>query len=97
MPTNEAGLSGGPDQGDGGRTTASDMPGGEQNMGVGRGGRDVADQTGGGRAGLVEDEATRGRQPGAGSRDMADGGHFGRAGDPAEGRTDPATTGQGLR
>ncbi len=35
MSTNEAGLSGGHDQGDGGRTTASDMPGGEQNAGVG--------------------------------------------------------------
>lgn len=34
MPTNEAGLSGGEDQGDGGRTTASDMPGGEKNAGV---------------------------------------------------------------
>ena len=37
MPTNEAGLSGGQDQGDGGRTTASDTPGGEQNQGVGGG------------------------------------------------------------
>ena len=37
MPTNEAGLSGGKDQGDGGRTTASDMPGGEQNTGVSQG------------------------------------------------------------
>ena len=36
MPTNEAGLSGGKDQGDGGRTTASDTPGGEQNSGVGQ-------------------------------------------------------------
>ena len=36
MPTNEAGLSGGRDQGDGGRTTASDTPGGERNAGVGR-------------------------------------------------------------
>ncbi len=35
MPTNEAGLSGGHDLGDGGNTPASDMPGGEQNMGVG--------------------------------------------------------------
>jgi hypothetical protein len=34
MPTNEAGLSGGHDQGDGGNTPASDMPGGEQNMGL---------------------------------------------------------------
>ena len=34
MPTNEAGLSGGKDQGDGGRTTASDTPGGERNTGV---------------------------------------------------------------
>jgi hypothetical protein len=34
MPTNEAGLSGGQDQGDGGRTTASDTPGGEKNAGV---------------------------------------------------------------
>ena len=39
MPTNEAGLSGGKDQGDGGRTTASDMPGGEKNMGVSQEGR----------------------------------------------------------
>ena len=36
MPTNEAGLSGGQDQGDGGRTTASDTPGGERNAGVGQ-------------------------------------------------------------
>ena len=36
MPTNEAGLSGGQNQGDGGRTTASDTPGGEKNAGVGR-------------------------------------------------------------
>ena len=36
MPTNEAGLSGGKDQGDGGRTTASDMPGGERNSGIGQ-------------------------------------------------------------
>ena len=36
MPTNEAGLSGGKDQGDGGRTTASDTPGGERNAGVGQ-------------------------------------------------------------
>lgn len=36
MPTNEAGLSGGKDLGDGGKTPASDMPGGEQNMGVGQ-------------------------------------------------------------
>lgn len=36
MPTNEAGLSGGQDQGDGGRTTASDTPGGEQNAGIGQ-------------------------------------------------------------
>ena len=36
MPTNEAGLSGGKDQGDGGRTTASDTPGGEQNSGAGQ-------------------------------------------------------------
>ncbi len=39
MPTNEAGLSGGQDQGDGGRTTASDMPGGERNAGVSQGGQ----------------------------------------------------------
>ena len=31
MPTNEAGLSEGHDMGDGGGTTASDMPGGEEN------------------------------------------------------------------
>ncbi len=36
MPTNEAGLSEGHDQGHGGNTPASDMPGGEKNMGVGR-------------------------------------------------------------
>ena len=34
MPTNEAGLSGGQDQGAGGRTTASDTPGGERNDGA---------------------------------------------------------------
>jgi hypothetical protein len=34
MPTNEAGLSGGHDQGHGGNTPGSDMPGGEQSMGV---------------------------------------------------------------
>ena len=78
MPTNEAGLPGGPDQGDG-----------ERNAGI-------ADQMGGGRAGLVPDEATRGQQPGAQSdSDMTDGGHLGRGGDPAEGRSDPAATGRG--
>ena len=34
MPTNEAGLSGGQDQGAGGRTPASDTPGGERNDGA---------------------------------------------------------------
>ncbi len=38
MATNEAGLSGGKDQGDGGRIKASDMPGGEQNAGPDQGG-----------------------------------------------------------
>ena len=66
MPTNEAGLSGGKDQGDGGRTTASDTPGGERNTGVGSSGRTESG-----------------------------GGHLGAAGDPAEGKTDPAATGQG--
>jgi hypothetical protein len=86
MPTNEAGLSGGRDQGDGGRSPASDMPGGERNAGV-------ADQTGGGRAGVVPEEATRGQQSGGTSRDtdLTDVGHLGRGGDPAEGRDDPAT------
>jgi hypothetical protein len=73
MPTNEAGLSGGQDQGDGGRATASDMPGGEKNTGVsGQGGHKQGQQ-----------------------QDLADGGHLGAAGDPAEGKSDPAATGQG--
>jgi hypothetical protein len=38
MATNEAGLSGGKDQGDGGSIKASDMPGGEQNAGPNEGG-----------------------------------------------------------
>jgi hypothetical protein len=37
MPTNEAGLSEGQDMGDGGRTEASDMPGGERNDGPSEG------------------------------------------------------------
>jgi hypothetical protein len=74
MPTDEAGLSGGQDQGDGGRTTASDTPGGEQNKGVG------------------QDRPTTGQ----GSTDVNPAaGHLGAAGDPAEGKTDPAATGQG--
>jgi hypothetical protein len=44
MPTNEAGLSDGQDQGDGGRTTASDMPGGEKNAGAGGQGRTQGQQ-----------------------------------------------------
>ena len=72
MPTNEAGLSGGKDQGDGGRTTASDTPGGERNMGVSK------------------DQPSSGR-----TETGPSGGHLGSAGDPAEGKTDPAATGQG--
>ncbi|HEX8568721.1 MAG TPA: hypothetical protein VF699_02195 [Caulobacteraceae bacterium] len=62
MSTNEAGLSGGQDQGDGGRTTASDTPGGEQNAGVGRDGQAVGqvsredlDRTDGGHLGAGGD------------------------------------------
>jgi hypothetical protein len=43
MPTNEAGLSQGHDQGAGGGITASDMPAGEQNA-------DAQDQSGGAEA-----------------------------------------------
>ena len=89
MPTNEAGLSGGQDQGDGGRTTASDTPGGEQNGGVAGQGNPTADQTAGGRGGLSTPEMLKGQQ------DFADGGHLGPAGDPVEGTTDPAATGEG--
>ena len=89
MPTNEAGLSGGQDQGDGGRTTASDTPGGEQNTGVAGQGNPTADQTAGGRGGLSTPEMLKGRQ------DFADGGHLGPAGDPVEGAPQDSATGQG--
>ena len=87
MPTNEAGLSGGRDQGDGGRTTASDTPGGDQNAGVGGQANPTADQTAGGRGGLSTEDMLKGRQ------DFADGGHLGPAGDPAEGSSDPDVSG----
>jgi hypothetical protein len=65
MPTNEAGLSGGHDQGDGGRTTASDMPGGERNDGpnatAGQG-NPTADQTAGGEGGLSTEAMLKGEQ-----------------------------------
>ena len=78
MPTNEAGLSGGQDQGDGGRTTASDMPGGEQNAGAprqaegttGRGGQDFAD---GGHLGPAGDPVEGATEPEATGRGSADG------------------------
>ena len=89
MPTNEAGLSGGRDQGDGGRTTASDTPGGERNAGPAGQGAPTADQTAGGRGGLSTDAMLKGRQ------DFADGGHLGPAGDPVEGSADPEATGSG--
>ena len=89
MPTNEAGLSGGRDQGDGGRTTASDTPGGEQNLGVAGQGNPTADQTAGGRGGLSTPEMLKGEQ------DRTDGGHLGPAGDPVEGATRESATGSG--
>jgi hypothetical protein len=80
MPTNEAGLSGGEDQGDGGRTSASDMdktrPEDSQPPAVG------ADRHAPGQV-STED------------LDRTDGGHLGRGGDPVEGVVDPAATGRG--
>ena len=88
-PTNEAGLSGGQDQGDGGRTTASDTPGGGRNMGAGGEGNPTADQNAGGRGGLSTPEMLQGEQ------DRTDGGHRGPAGDPVEGAPRDSATGRG--
>ena len=77
MPTNEAGLSGGKDQGDGGRTTASDTPGGERNAGVGgdnRAAGQAADQTpSGGHLGAAGDPAEGKTDPSATGRGPAEG------------------------
>ena len=89
MPTNEGGLSGGKDQGDGGRTTASDTPGGEQSAGAGQQ-RPQGSQSGG----IGQDRGSPG-QVSTQEMDRTDGGHLGRGGDPVEGRTDPAATGEG--
>lgn len=60
MPTNEAGLSGGHDQGDGGHTPASDMP--EENVGPAGQGNPTADQTAGGQGGLSTEAMLKGEQ-----------------------------------
>ncbi len=75
MPTNEAGLSGGQDQGDGGRTTASDTPGGEKNAGVGgqpqsQGQQDFAD---GGHLGAAGDPVEGKTDPAATGQGPAQG------------------------
>lgn len=78
MPTNEAVLSGGKDQGDGGRTTASDTPGGERNAGVGQD-RTSPGQSDTGHLGAAGDPAEgktetagRGQTPEAGPGSDAD-------------------------
>ncbi len=86
MPTNEAGLSGGKDLGDGGRTTASDTPGGERNAGPTT-------------SGVGQDRGSAGQVSTGGAAapdtDMTDGGHLGRGGDPVEGTTRDSATGSG--
>jgi len=61
MPTNEAGPSGANNPGEGNRQPPK--PQGSTKDDPGKGAEEIADQTGGGRAGLVPEEAVRGEQP----------------------------------
>ena len=76
MPTNEAGLSGGDDQGAGGRTTASDTPGGDRNDGPGGHDQTAAearqDLADGGHLGPAGDPAEGSPDPQATGRGPAD-------------------------